>query len=88
MYNKRPFNELTDSHETCESIAETLGRTPASVDRQVRNLKSAAIGEEETYNVGELASQVASKYVNQHQKSYDRAKEILGDDTWRALADG
>jgi hypothetical protein len=77
----RGLSELTDSHTTCQQIAEALRRTPASVERQARNIMAIVAGKE-AYNVGAPVYKVIHNYYGDHQKSYDRAQEVMDENEW------
>lgn len=76
------LSELTDSHPTCQKIAGVLQRTPGSVERQARNIMAIEAGKDADYNIGAPVYKVKQQYFGDHQKSYDRAREVMDENGW------
>ena len=56
IYFSASFSAGDDAREECRMIADCFGRTPASVDRQWRNMQAVIVGKT-NYNIGQLVRQ-------------------------------
>ena len=63
IYFTSNFSIGDDARDECRAIADSFGRTPASIDRQWRNLDAVARGTAAKLNVGEVIKQAARDYL-------------------------
>ena len=81
IYFNSSFSIGDDARDECRSIADAIGRTPSSVDRQWRNLDAVVKGKS-GFNVGELVRQAATDYLSHPSGSKRLALSICDREGW------
>lgn len=76
-FNYDGLKVLTDDHEFCQRLATEIGWPAAGLEPQARMMRNIVRGSGGYENAGKNAHKVANEYVLYHQKSYDRANEII-----------
>ncbi len=80
IYFNSSFSIGDDARDECRAIADCFGRTPASIDRQWRNLDSVVRGKQG--NIGDVVRQVAREYLSSPQASRSVALQICAQHRW------
>jgi hypothetical protein len=80
IYFNASFSIGDDARDECRAIADCLGRTPASIDRQWRNL--AAVVHGKPGNIGDVIRQVAREYLSSPQASRKVALQVCARQGW------
>ena len=81
IYFNSDFSVGDDARDECRAIADCFGRTPASIDRQWRNLDAVVKGKT-AFNVGALVKQAAHDYLTQPAGSKALAISICRAHAW------
>jgi len=81
IYFNASFSMGDDQRDECRAIADCFGRTPASIDRQWRNLDAVVKGKK-SYNIGNLVRQTAGDYLSHPAGSKSIAISICKQQSW------
>lgn len=82
IYFNASFSIGDDARDECRAIADSLGRTPSSVDRQWRNLHAVVQGKSAVYNVGKLVREAAAEYLADPRRTKALALDICTSEDW------
>jgi hypothetical protein len=85
IYFNANFSIGDDARDECRAIADCFGRTPASIDRQWRNLDAVVKGKP-AYNIGNLVRQAATDYLAHPAGSKAVAVSICQDLGWPLIS--
>lgn len=84
LYFRLPFFAGDDSQAENHAIATTLGRSPAAVDRQWRNVQDVA-KEQQVQHVGQVIIMAVQRYQSSPSNEHSRAVEICRRRRWHTL---
>jgi len=75
IYFGASFSIGDDARDECRIIADAFGRTPASVDRQWRNVQAVVNGNA-SYNIGQIIKLSVAEYLDNPKAMQQIAKQI------------
>lgn len=81
IYFASAFALGDDGRDECRAIADALGRSPGSIDRQWRNL-DAVVQARATAKIGQLVHQAARDYLANPAGSQALALDICAEQRW------
>jgi hypothetical protein len=81
IYFASNFSSGDDEHDECRIIADSFGRTPASIDRQWRNI-AAVLQEHTDLHIGKLIYDTASEFLADPASAREAALRVANSRAW------
>ncbi len=82
FYFRYPRPSHTDSHSDCQLLASVLGRSPAAVDHQLRNIDFDLIRATADRHVSRRLSELLDSHRDNLPHLYRQANEALERNGW------